>query len=93
MAGTIASMIIAPLADRVRIRDLPRYNVFIALCCLIGRIDPNQEIVVAGNDEIGLFSSPMLETVVDLRDGHRNPSAVAAAVVSSAPTLAARQEP
>jgi hypothetical protein len=67
----------APLADRMRIRDMPHYNVFVAFCCLVGGIDADQEIVVAGNEEIGLFSSPMLETVVDLRDGHAGPAAVA----------------
>lgn len=56
-----------PLADRIRVDKLPRYNVVIAMCCIIAGIESSNEVVVAGNDEIGLFSSPMLDTVVDLR--------------------------
>lgn len=57
-----------PLSDLVRIKDLPNYGpLFHGLACLIGKIDPAVEIAVPGNDQIGLFSSIMLETVIDLR--------------------------
>lgn len=57
-----------PLSDLVRIKDFPNYGfIFHGLGCLIGGVDPNVEVALPGNDEIGLFSSPMLDTVVDLR--------------------------
>jgi hypothetical protein len=56
-----------PLADRIRIKDFPRNGVVMYLGCAIGGIDMNNQVVVAGNERIGLFSSPMLETVLDLR--------------------------
>jgi len=57
-----------PLSDLVSIRDLPNYGpLFHGIGCLIGGIDPDVKVAVPGNDRIGLFSSPMLETVIDLR--------------------------
>lgn len=57
-----------PLSNLVKIKDLPSYGfIFHGLSCLIGGIDPNVAVAVPGNDQIGLFSSPILETVVDLR--------------------------
>ena len=59
-----------PLADRIAINELPGYNEvwFLVVCTqLFLDIDTNDKVVVAGNDEIGLFSSPYLETVIDLR--------------------------
>ena len=35
--------------------------------CAIAGINMNNLVAVAGNERIGLFSSPMLETVLDLR--------------------------
>jgi len=66
-----------PLAKRIRVNQLPHYNLFVAICCGIGGINVDNEVVVVGNDKIGLFSSPMLETVIDLR-----PSAIATAAAS-----------
>jgi len=62
-----------PLADTIKIKDFPRFNWVYGLMCRLGGIDPNEEAVVAGNDEIGLFSSKMLYTVIDLRDGVQTP--------------------
>jgi hypothetical protein len=56
-----------PLAERISLKELPQYNLFVAVCCMIGGINTDSEVVVAGNEKIGLFSSPMLETVIDLR--------------------------
>ncbi len=56
-----------PLADRIRIKDLPNQGVLMYLICAFGGINMNNPVVVAGNERIGLFSSPMLETVLDLR--------------------------
>lgn len=56
-----------PLADRIRIRDFPNKGIVMYIVCAIGRINMDNEVVVAGNERIGLFSSPMLETVLDLR--------------------------
>jgi hypothetical protein len=56
-----------PLADRIRIKDFPRNGAVMYIGCAIGGIDMNNPAVVAGNERIGLFSSPMLETVLDLR--------------------------
>ena len=57
-----------PLSDLIRIKDLPNYGpLFHGLVCLVGKIDPAVKIAVPGNDRIGLFSSSMLETVIDLR--------------------------
>lgn len=56
-----------PLASRIRIRDFPKYDWFFWLGCTFGGIDTNSEVVVAGNERIGLFSSDKLELVVDLR--------------------------
>lgn len=56
-----------PLADRIRIKDFPRNGIVMYLGCAIGGINMDNHVVVAGNERIGLFSSPMLETVLDLR--------------------------
>lgn len=56
-----------PLAPLIRIRDFPRYDLLMSAGCLVGGIDSRNRAAIAGNDEIGLFSSPMLETVVDFR--------------------------
>jgi len=49
-----------PLAPRIKIKDWPSYNLLAFSVCLIGGIDANNETAIVGNDEIGLFSSPML---------------------------------
>ncbi|MEP0843365.1 MAG: hypothetical protein HRF43_11735 [Phycisphaerae bacterium] len=56
-----------PLAPLIRIRDFPRNNLVFMIGCLVGGISTNNPVAIAGNERIGLFSSPMLETVVDLR--------------------------
>jgi hypothetical protein len=56
-----------PLAPLIRIRDFPRYDLLMSTGCAIGGINSKNHAAVAGNDQIGLFSSPMLETVIDLR--------------------------
>jgi len=56
-----------PLADRIEIQHFPGYNIPAAIGCLIGDIDVDVPSTIAGNDKIGLFSSPVLETVIDLR--------------------------
>lgn len=56
-----------PLAPRIRIKDFPNNGLVMYIGCAIGGIDMNNEVVVAGNQRIGLFSSSMLETVIDLR--------------------------
>lgn len=59
------------LADRIRIRDLPNFSdvyLIAGLAELLTNIDLDSKVVIAGNDEIGLFSSPYLETIIDLRN-------------------------
>ncbi len=59
-----------PLAELISIRDLPNFrqvSVIAGLASMFAGIDLDTGLVVAGNDEIGLFSSPYLETVIDLR--------------------------
>jgi hypothetical protein len=56
-----------PLAPLIRIRDFPRYDLLMSTGCMIGGINTKNRAAIAGNDRIGLFSSPMLETVVDFR--------------------------
>jgi len=56
-----------PLAPLIRIRDFPQYDLLMSTGCLVGGIDTRNLAAVAGNEHIGLFSSPMLETVMDLR--------------------------
>ena len=56
-----------PLAERIRIKDFPNNGLVMYIGCAVGRIDMNNQAVVVGNERIGLFSSPMLETVLDLR--------------------------
>jgi len=56
-----------PLAERIRIKDFPKKGVAMYIVCAVGGINMDNEVVVAGNERIGLFSSPMLETVLDLR--------------------------
>lgn len=62
-----------PLSARIRIKDLPRYGLFMHIGCLVGGIDSGNEVVIAGNERIGLFSSAMLETVIDLRSNPAGP--------------------
>jgi len=56
-----------PLAPRVRIKDWPNYNLLIAGGCVFWGVSSDTFVVIAGNDQIGLFSSPMLEAVLDRR--------------------------
>jgi hypothetical protein len=56
------------LADRIKIKDFPKYNLVFVIGCFIGGIDVNSEVVVVGNNKIGLFSSKKLESVIDLRN-------------------------
>lgn len=56
-----------PLAPRIRIKDFPKYNLLIASGCVIGGIDANAEVAVVGNNQIGLFSSNKLYTILNLR--------------------------
>ncbi len=59
-----------PLAPMIRMRDLPSFNkkwIIAGFAELLTDLDLDTEVVVAGNDQIGLFSSPYLETVIDLR--------------------------
>ena len=57
-----------PLSNLVGLKDFPNYGfIFHRLGCLIGDVDPNTQVALPGNDEIGLFSSFMLETIIDLR--------------------------
>ncbi len=56
-----------PLANRVKIKDFPESKIFVSVGCILSGIDINNEVTIAGNDEFGLFSSPMLETILDLR--------------------------
>lgn len=56
-----------PLAERIRIKDLPRFSFIVQLCCLLGGIDTENEVAVVGNERFGLFSSGMMETVLELR--------------------------
>lgn len=56
-----------PLADAIKIKNLPAFNLVHSLASVIAQVDVNTEVIVAGNDNIGLFSSPFLETVIDLR--------------------------
>jgi len=58
------------LADHVAIKDLPSYGFIHALAGLVANVDVNSKVVVAGNDQIGLFSSKYLDTVIDLRLMH-----------------------
>lgn len=62
-----------PLADTLKIKDFPKLNWVYGLMCKLGGIDTNEEAVVAGNKRIGLFSSDMLYTVLDLRNGIQMP--------------------
>lgn len=56
-----------PLAPLIRIKDFPKYNLVLHAGCAVGGIDISNQVAVVGNKRIGLYSSPMLETVLDLR--------------------------
>lgn len=52
-----------PLCEPTRIADLPRYGDFpgpIRLIRLLSSLEPDQAVVVPGNERIGLLSSPAL---------------------------------
>ena len=72
-----------PLAERISVKELPRYSLFVAVCCMVGGISPDREVVVAGNEKIGLFSSPMLDTVIDLRPNSTAEATAAESVVTA----------
>ena len=63
-----------PLTERIRIKDFPNNGLVMYIGCAIGRINMNNEAVIAGNERIGLFSSPMLEMVLDLRTAPHGPA-------------------
>ncbi len=55
------------LSDPVRLDALPRYDEHPALTRLIGctsEMVPEQRFYLPGNDEIGIWSSPKLETII-----------------------------
>lgn len=59
-----------PLADKIAINRLPRYNEAWLLSLFAQTftdLDVNTKISIVGNEKIGMFSSLYLETVVDLR--------------------------
>lgn len=56
-----------PLADRMRIKDFPKYNLLFMFGCPIGGIDVNTKVAFVGNDKIGIFSSDKMEMILDLR--------------------------
>lgn len=56
-----------PLADRVAIRDWPKFNMLVRAGCLAGGIDTRTQVAIAGNEKTGLFSSDKLFTVLDTR--------------------------
>lgn len=56
-----------PLADKIKIKNLPGFGPLEQIACNVAGIDSNSNAVFAGNNEIGLFSSPMLYTVLDWR--------------------------
>lgn len=57
-----------PLAEPIPIRELPGFGWGHTIMGWLAGLDLDQPVVIAGNDEIGLFSSNTLETVVDFRD-------------------------
>jgi hypothetical protein len=79
-----------PLAERIRIQDLPNKGIALYIICAVGRIDLSSPVVVAGNDRIGLFSSPMLKTVLDLRAAPPAPSPNSDAALASSPPVSPR---
>jgi hypothetical protein len=56
-----------PLADLISIKDLPNYNLAYRIACFVANVSPDTRIAIAGNEDHGIFSSHMLETVIDLR--------------------------
>jgi hypothetical protein len=63
-----------PLVERIRIKDFPNNGLVMYIGCAIGGINMDNEAAIAGNERIGLFSSPMLETVLDLRTAPPGPA-------------------
>lgn len=61
-----------PLTEKIKINELPGYGSFEEFACLVMGINPNSKAVFAGNNEIGLFSSEMLEIVIDKRESEIN---------------------
>lgn len=55
------------LANRIKIKDFPKCGFLFKLGCIFGGIDLNADVVIVGNEKIGLFSSDKLYTVLDLR--------------------------
>lgn len=81
-----------PLAPRIRIKDFPRYDLVMHIGCMVGGIDNQHEVAIAGNERIGLFSSPLLEPVLDWRGrkpGDRPAEEPFPTFVSNEPTEAA----
>ena len=58
------------LGEPIAIQDLPGFKWGHAIMALIANIPLDQPVVIAGNDDIGLFSSGALETIVDLRGNY-----------------------
>ena len=59
------------LAPKIAMKNLPNFLEYAIITCIgevFAGIDSSVPITVAGNDSIGLFSSPYLETVIDLRE-------------------------
>ena len=57
-----------PLARRIKLKHFPESKILVAVGCFLAGIDANNEVAVVGNEKFGIYSSSMLETVLDLRN-------------------------
>jgi hypothetical protein len=65
------------LSDPIAIQDLPNYDRHlpaIQFVRAITSIEPDQEILVPGNEQIGIWANPALELVLDLPDTKSRPT-------------------
>ena len=59
------------LSDPIRIQDLPNYGQrpkTMQCVYALTKIEPDQAVLVPGNDQIGIWANPMLDLVLDLPD-------------------------
>lgn len=65
-----------PLSEPVRLKDLPNYERHarqIQLAGTITTVEPEQLVYLPGNDDIGIWSNPALQLILNLPDSRVDP--------------------
>lgn len=77
LVGNAYQQIGLPLSEPIAIRDLPNYDRHlkaISFVKTVTKIEPEQAVLVPGNDQFGIWANPSLDLILDLPDTKALPS-------------------